>query len=272
MTVASSAVSGALRPAAGSSRSRIDGATATARAIATSLRRPYGRSLTRSSRYSASSSSFTAATAVDENGGFVGRTTSVMYGRWLYPSEATMRFSRTVLASNSSSCWKERLTPCRARLNTGQSPIGSPLRRTVPCTGFTKPVIASISVVFPAPFGPIRPTTSPGATVTDASLTAVTPPKRTVMFDTSSVAGSTGSRATSGRDAAGRASGAGRLASRLSAPPSLFRSSALTLTAPSGCSTISAITVTPPITTSQLGLGFTNIGVPQPLSLPPCTA
>ena len=44
---------------------------------------------------------------------------------------------------------------------------------------WTKPVTASIRVVFPAPFGPIRPTTSPGRNTSDTSSTACTPPKRT---------------------------------------------------------------------------------------------
>ena len=37
-----------------------------------------------------------------------------------------------------------------------------------------------MSVVLPAPFGPIRPTTSPGRTSSDTSSTATTEPKRTV--------------------------------------------------------------------------------------------
>ena len=103
-----------------------------------------------------------------------------------------------MLLSNSSSCWNERLMPPRARLYTGSESTASPFMWMLPFAGLTKPVIASISVVLPAPFGPIRPTISPALTVTETSLTATTPPKRTVMFEASSVPGSTGSRTTSG--------------------------------------------------------------------------
>src|SRR3954466_8475451 len=43
------------------------------------------------------------------------------------------------------------------------------------------------SVVLPAPLGPITPTTSPGATVSDTSSSAVSPPKRTVRPSTRSI-------------------------------------------------------------------------------------
>src|SRR4051812_20661391 len=42
------------------------------------------------------------------------------------------------------------------------------------------------SVVLPAPLGPITPTTSPGATVSETSSRAIRPPKRTVTPATSS--------------------------------------------------------------------------------------
>ena len=44
-----------------------------------------------------------------------------------------------------------------------------------------KPVTTSSSVVLPAPFGPMSPTTSPGVTVNETSSTATTPPNRTVI-------------------------------------------------------------------------------------------
>ena len=62
----------------------------------------------------------------------------------------------------------------------------------------TKPVTASMSVVLPAPFGPIRPTTSPGFTSNDTSLTATTEPKRTVSPLIDNVAPGTGSTSAGG--------------------------------------------------------------------------
>ena len=51
---------------------------------------------------------------------------------------------------------------------------------TWPASGRMKPHKTFSSVVLPAPFGPMTPTTSPGATVSDTALSAVRPPKRTL--------------------------------------------------------------------------------------------
>ena len=78
-----------------------------------------------------------------------------------------------------------------------------------PDDGFTNPVTASMTVVLPAPLGPIRPTTSPGPTSKDTSRTATTLPNRTVSPRTDRVAGGTSSGSTSGSS-----TGRGRVASR----------------------------------------------------------
>ena len=88
----------------------------------------------------------------------------------------------------------ERTPHARARTRAGlhdRPVIGVPLRRIRPAVGLVKPVRASTIVVFPAPFGPIRPTTSPGATWKLTPSTATTAPKRTVRSSISSVAGVT---------------------------------------------------------------------------------
>ena len=65
--------------------------------------------------------------------------------------------------------------------------------RTSPAAGGTSPMIAWSVEDFPAPFGPIKPTISPGATVSDTSLTgfrrpcrigpiAAAPPNRSVIL------------------------------------------------------------------------------------------
>ena len=69
--------------------------------------------------------------------------------------------------------------------------IGVPLRSMRPLVGLVKPVRASTIVVLPAPFGPISPTTSRGATRKLTPSTATTAPKRTVRSSISSVAGAT---------------------------------------------------------------------------------
>src|SRR5579863_2835723 len=65
--------------------------------------------------------------------------------------------------------------------------MSRPSRTTRPASGSSRPVMTLNSVVFPAPFGPISPVTTPGSTLTVVSESARTPPKRTT---TSSVASS----------------------------------------------------------------------------------
>ena len=69
------------------------------------------------------------------------------------------------MSSNSSSDWNVRLMPALARRLTRQPPISWPSTVMLPSLVGTKPVMASIAVVFPAPLGPIRPSTCPGLTL-----------------------------------------------------------------------------------------------------------
>ena len=61
---------------------------------------------------------------------------------------------------------------------------GSPRQWIVPRSGLTKPQMALNSVVLPAPFGPITPSTSPRETWSDTSRSAVNPANRTVTPST----------------------------------------------------------------------------------------
>ena len=54
--------------------------------------------------------------------------------------------------------------------------IGAPSRRTRPACGATTPARRRTSVVLPAPFGPMRPTSSPGASATLTSAKTGAPP------------------------------------------------------------------------------------------------
>ena len=115
-------------------------------------------------------------------------------------------FSSTLTSSKSSSDWKERRIPNRARFVAFSRSIRRPSRAIAPPEARTNPVTASMRVVLPAPLGPMRPTTSPGATESDTPSTATTEPKRTVSPSTASVAPATGttSAAGSGPRAVGR--------------------------------------------------------------------
>src|ERR1700722_11039108 len=112
-------------------------------------------------------------------------------------------FSRMVRSSNSSSDWKLRDTPAAARRRAGQRVMSSPPMLTDPRPAVTNPVTASIRVVFPAPFGPITPWISPGATSTDTSCRAFTPLKDTDRPSTRSLLGTAGAAPATGN--AGRA-------------------------------------------------------------------
>ena len=68
----------------------------------------------------------------------------------------TMRFSRIVRSSKSSVVWNVRRRPSRDRSWAGRCATGRPENETSPLDP-TKPQIASIRVVLPAPLGPIRP-------------------------------------------------------------------------------------------------------------------
>src|SRR5580700_5782167 len=53
-----------------------------------------------------------------------------------------------------------------------------PSKRTLPCCGATSPAIRPISVVLPAPLGPITAWNSPGGRSSVMASAATTPPKR----------------------------------------------------------------------------------------------
>ena len=88
-------------------------------------------------------------------------------------------FSRTLRSSKSSRLWNDRERPARARRSGPQVLISTSPRVIDPPLGRTKPVMASIAVVFPAPLGPMRPTTSPLRTSRLRSCSALVPPKLT---------------------------------------------------------------------------------------------
>src|SRR2546425_9240210 len=59
---------------------------------------------------------------------------------------------------------------------TGSRSTSCPPTRIAPPVGRTMPTMLRKVVVFPAPFGPTSPSTSPGATLNDRSRTAATAP------------------------------------------------------------------------------------------------
>src|SRR5579875_2351361 len=94
------------------------------------------------------------------------------------PRAATVRFSRTLRSSNSSTVCHVRASPRLARACGGSPFRLAPPSRTSPWYR-TKPVTASMKVVLPAPFGPMRPTSWPGSISRSTPVSARTPPKLT---------------------------------------------------------------------------------------------
>ena len=88
------------------------------------------------------------------------------------PRAATSTFSRTVRPRNSRPCWKVRASPARPRRCGGQRVISVAPSSIRPDDGRSKPVRRLTSVVFPAPLGPIRPSTSSGASSRSTSSSA----------------------------------------------------------------------------------------------------
>ena len=110
------------------------------------------------------------------------RRSSVHHER---PAPAAMsRFCSTVRCSKTLAVWNVRPTPSRAIWCTFLPSSSAPDLFTDPVAP-TSPVIASMTVVLPAPLGPIRKRKSPWNSVRSTSLTALNPSKSTVRPRTS---------------------------------------------------------------------------------------
>ena len=86
-------------------------------------------------------------------------------------------FSTTGRSASSFTCWNVRATPSAAIRRGGRLTAGFPNRLMRPSLGDRTPLIMLNSVVLPAPFGPMSPTTSPAWTEKLVSRTAARPAK-----------------------------------------------------------------------------------------------
>ena len=80
------------------------------------------------------------------------------------------RCSSTVRCSKS--CGSSGMNARSAFARSGDVAMSKPPTRTVPLVGTMMPAMLRSVVVLPAPLGPTRPSTSPGATVNDSPRTA----------------------------------------------------------------------------------------------------
>jgi hypothetical protein len=76
-------------------------------------------------------------------------------------------FSSVVKPGRTWVIWNERVRPFNARAWTGRCVTSSPPKVTVPASSATSPTISPISVVLPAPFGPMMAWSSRGAMSSD---------------------------------------------------------------------------------------------------------
>ena len=83
------------------------------------------------------------------------------------------RFSSTVRLAKIRRPSGTSEMPSRAIRSGGRPTSWMPSNSIDPDAGRTRPVIAATVVVFPAPFAPTTPTSSPSATLNDTPRTAV---------------------------------------------------------------------------------------------------
>src|SRR5207244_11284409 len=73
--------------------------------------------------------------------------------------------------------WKERASPSRERAGASSDVTSCPANRVVPASGLRSPASWPISVVLPAPFGPMIACVSPSSTSRSTRSVARRPPK-----------------------------------------------------------------------------------------------
>jgi hypothetical protein len=86
------------------------------------------------------------------------------------------RFARTSSAPKRRMFWYVRAMPARAMRCGGSELMRAPSSEIFPAASGASPVVALTSVVFPAPFGPMSPSTCDGSTASETSFSASTPP------------------------------------------------------------------------------------------------
>ena len=155
-----------MSPVITSSSSKSFGAVASARA--TSRR-----------RFSAGISSFASASA--RRASPVNSSTAVALLRAsrvevVRTSAPTMTLSITDMVSKLLTTWNVRASPRAQRAVAGHAVTSSPSKRILPSLGRITPAIRLNKVDLPAPFGPIRPTSSPRSIFIEMSRLATSPP------------------------------------------------------------------------------------------------
>src|SRR5947199_2782086 len=95
---------------------------------------------------------------------------------WACTASATL--SSAVKSRNSEVIWNERAKPSWLRRSTVSAVTSLPSKWMRPASGAISPASWAMSVVLPAPFGPITACSSPFGTASEIASDAITPPKR----------------------------------------------------------------------------------------------
>src|SRR5437763_5108572 len=175
-------------PAIGSSSSRSRGGVASAMAISSARFSPCDKAPAGSP---ARRSRPTSANAANPGSRSRGSCRAGFQKRKLCPDRACAASAILSSAVNSRKIeviWNERAIPSMARRAGPSRDMSVPAKRIVPASGRSSPESSAIRVVWPAPFGPITASSSPGSTESETSLVAVRPPKRLVSPSISSSA------------------------------------------------------------------------------------
>src|SRR5262249_36014147 len=88
--------------------------------------------------------------------------------------------SSAVKSGNSEVIWNERARPYWLRRQVGSAVMSRPSKRTCPALDGSSPASWAISVVLPAPFGPMMACNSPFGTSSETAREGTPPPKRLV--------------------------------------------------------------------------------------------
>src|SRR6266403_706936 len=178
--------SSAPMPATGSSRSSSRGRVASAIAISSCRCSPWASvpATTSARAPSPTRSSVARAGSRRARSALAGVQKRKLWPAWACTARATL--SSAVNSGKMLVIWNERARPRRERVGPGNPVTSSPANRIVPASGARSPESWPISVVLPAPLGPMIASVSPSATSRSTPSVATRPPKRLVRPRTAS--------------------------------------------------------------------------------------
>src|SRR5437899_112470 len=164
-------------PATGSSSRSSRGRVANAMAISSCRCSPCARLAARTSARSPrpTESRTASAGARRARSARAGRQKRKLWPECAWTASATL--STAVKSRKMLVIWKERASPSRDRVGASSDVTSWPAKRVIPASGLRSPAIWPISVVLPAPLGPMTACVSPSGTSRSTRSVARRPPK-----------------------------------------------------------------------------------------------